>query len=184
MTEKQKEKLEAEAEELRQQKENSQKIEIIGEEIGEENKYFSEQLELRIGNLNEENIKLKNQVQSLKKKQEKLNGQIEVLGDLVREKEKTLEPLKCKRVTLEEDIGEQKRKLKERNEKISEKETIINELKKEIQELEKYKFVLDFKIKDLNKDIFPKENELRMLKSEIAKEETRSGFIVLLGFLI
>ena len=173
MHEKEKEQHEAEHEEILQEKENTQKLDVIGSEIGEENKFFSEQLELRIGNLNEENIKLKNQVQSLKKKQEKLNGQIEVLGDLVREKEKTLEPLKSKRVGLECEIGQQKSKLKERNEKISEKETIINELKKEIQELEKYKFVLDFKIKDLNKDIFPKENELRLLKSEIAKEETR-----------
>jgi chromosome segregation ATPase len=156
-----------------QGEENVQKLEIISGEIDQEKKHIKRMFEMKRALLNEDNIKIKNQIQSFKKKKEKLKNQREVTLDLIKEKQKTLVPMQVRSKNLENTIKDQKFLLEEKNKKIADKERTINELKKEIQELEKFKYVLDFKIKDLNKDIYPKENELKELKSDISKEEHR-----------
>ena len=170
---KEKEKMNVQSNMQRQDKENKVKLEIIEEEIREEKKHIGRMFEMKRALLNEENIKVKNQIQSFKKKKEKIRNYREVMLDLIKERQKTLIPLQSKARKLEQNIKDQKVLLDEKNRKIADKERTINELKKEIQELEKYKYVLDFKIKDLNKDIFPKENELKELKMDISKEEHR-----------
>jgi len=68
---------------------------------------------------------------------------------------------------LEKDIHGHKKEIKEREETIQDKEKRIYDLKKKNQELEKFKFVLDYKIKELKRQIEPRENEIADMRHQI-----------------
>ena len=69
--------------------------------------------------------------------------------------------------SLEKDIVNHKKEIREREETVTDKEKRIFELKKKNQELEKFRFVLDYKIKELKMQIAPREAEIATMRKQI-----------------
>ena len=70
-------------------------------------------------------------------------------------------------VSIDKDITNHKKEVRERDDLITDKEKRIFDLKKKNQELEKFRFVLDYKIKELRMQIAPREKEIVLMTQQI-----------------
>lgn len=152
---------------------NKQRLVVIQEEAEFEERQLFENYTMDIGKVNEEVLRIKNQIIAFKKKKDAFTAQISNLAEIYQEKTKSLEPLKQRLEDLNNSIYEQKQVLVEKNRVITDNEKKIYELKKTTHELEKFKFVLDHTIKELHREISPKEEQIKELKAVIAQEDER-----------
>ena len=146
---------------------------IVSEEIKFEEKRLENKYTQELKIVNEESLKIKNQIVTLKKKRDNLFSQADSLKEINKEQIKGIYPLVDHSKQLALNIEEQNKDLMEKNKVIAEYEKKIYDLKKTTQELEKFKFVLDHTIKELNLEVGPKELEIKDLKEAIAKEDER-----------
>ena len=112
-------------------------------------------------------MNLMSEHQILKKKLQNLNKDAQKQKDENRKNKEREEKMYENMNSLQRDIVNHKKEIRERDDTITDKEKRIYGLKKKNQELEKFRFVLDYKIKELKTQIIPREEEIKDMRKQI-----------------
>ena len=112
-------------------------------------------------------VNLMSEHQTLKKKLQMLGKDAQKQKDENRKNKEREEKMYENMDSLQRDIINHKKEIRERDDTITDKEKRIYALKKKNQELEKFRFVLDYKIKELKMQIVPREEEIKDMRKQI-----------------